>query len=102
MKPVLNPDGSQAISAADCERYHAHLRTLTHRQLANEMERWHGFVGNRVTPWPEDIRCERVVYEEMERSAIREADTRSSREGVAIKSANHEVRSAEAPKPRHA
>ena len=102
MEPALNPDGTQAISAAECERYLAHLRTLTDGQLANEMEKWQGFVRNRVTPWPEDIWCERVVYEEMERRAIREADTRSSREGVAIKSANDEVRSAEAPKPRHA
>ena len=48
--PVLNSDRSQAISGADCERYVAHLRTLTDGQLASEMEKWQGFIRSRVTP----------------------------------------------------
>lgn len=51
MEPVFNPDGTQAISASECERYVNHLRTLSDRDLARELEKWQGFSRNKAEPW---------------------------------------------------
>jgi hypothetical protein len=74
MEPVLNPDGSQAISAEECELYLDYIRTLSDRHLVNELEKWRGFSRNRVMPWASEEWCERVCFEEQERRAIRNTD----------------------------